>query len=252
MPTPDRVSMLKTYRADLHIHTCLSPCADWGMSPRKIVRRSAQAGIDIIAVCDHNSAENAAAVMCAGREVGIFVLPGMEICTREEVHLLSIFGNTARAEEMQEEVYRHLEGDNQPSVWGYQVVANERDEVLRENERLLIGASRLSVYDAVRKIHEKGGLAIASHVDRPAFGIIGQLGFIPQDLPLDGIEVSRRTTPEEARNRYPEIRAFACITSSDAHYLNDIGSASTGLLMAEPTFAELQRALKNEGGRKVV
>ena len=122
--------MLKQIKADLHIHTCLSPCSDWEMSPRKIIRRSLDLGLDLIAVCDHNTAENAGAAMREGQKQGLWVLPGMEICSKEEVHILALFEELEKALAMQDFVYDHLPGENRPEVFGCQVVANEYDEVL--------------------------------------------------------------------------------------------------------------------------
>lgn len=242
---------MKSFAADMHIHTCLSPCAEWEMSPRKIVARCRQVGLDIIAVCDHNSMENVAAVAEAADGEALTVMAGMEVCSREEVHLLVIFGEIAAARNMQDYVYSALHGSNHPEVWGYQVVADARDHVVAENPRLLIGATGLSVYQIVSRAHEFGGLAIASHVDRPSFSIIGQLGFIPPDLPLDGVEVSRHTDPATARRRFAGIDRWPQVTSSDAHMLKDIGSARTIFKLARPTFDEIRRALNARDGRTV-
>lgn len=244
--------MLKEFKADLHIHTCLSPCGDWEMSPRGVIQRSLEAGLDLIAVCDHNSGENAAAVMREGRRLGLAALPGMEICSREEVHILALFENLEQVLAMQEFVYSGLTGNNQPEVFGYQIVANEENEVLGENPRLLISATRYSLADIVRRTHAWGGLSVSCHVDRPANGIINQLGFIPPDLELDAVEVSYRIPLNKARETLPAIGALPCITSSDAHYLGDIGRAYSVLHMAAPTFHELSLALKREQGRRIV
>jgi len=242
---------LRYFSADLHIHTCLSPCSDWEMSPKKIVAKSIEKQLDIIAICDHNSAENVQAVKRLGEKRGLCVLPGMEICSREEVHMLGIFNTVEQAQAMQEFVYAHLPGENQAEVFGYQVIANEKDEVCGEVSRLLIGASRLSLQDIVVKIHKLGGLSIASHVDRPSFGIIGQLGFIPEDLSLDGLEVSYRVPLNEVRKKVPGVMNFPCISSSDAHFLDDIGKIKTVLTLAAPTFEEIRLALKGQDGRKI-
>ena len=117
--------MLKKYKADMHIHTCLSPCSDWDMSPRKIVRQSLNIGLDIIAICDHNTAENCGAGMREGESRGLPVLPGIEICSKEEVHILALFDKLEQVLAMQDYVYANLSGENQPEVFGYQVVANE-------------------------------------------------------------------------------------------------------------------------------
>ena len=246
------VIVLKEFRADLHIHTCLSPCADWEMSPRRIIRRSRESGLDLIAVCDHNSSENSAAVAAEGQRAGIAVIPGLEICSREEVHMLALFGGMGPALAMQALVYAHLSGENRPEVFGDQIVANDADEVVAENPRLLIGATGLSVEQIVRSTHGMGGLCLAAHVDRPANGIISQLGFIPPRLALDGLEVSARIPLTRAHEILPEVGRHPCLTSSDAHRLADIGRVHTLMRMAEPTFEELGLVLRGAHGRGIV
>lgn len=243
---------MNLYRADLHIHTCLSPCGDWGMSPNAIAEKSCQLGLDIIAVCDHNSAENAEAAIQAGRKRNVIVLPGMEVCSKEEVHLLAIFGQYDRALLMQAYVYGHLPGKNNPDLWGEQIVVDENDEVISENFHLLIGATTLSVYEVVEKVSDLGGVCIAAHIDRPAFGIISQLGFIPEDLRFNALEVSWRMPLEEAATAISGIDNFACITSSDAHYIDDVGKAWTGFMLEAPTFDEIRMGLDNHYGRRIV
>ena len=243
---------MKQFKADLHIHSCLSPCGDWAMSPRKIVQQSLDAGLDLIAVCDHNSAENAGAAMREGDRQGLQVLPGMEICSREEVHILALFDELEPALEMQAHVYAHLPGENNAKVFGFQVVANEADEVIGENPRLLIGATRLGLHDIVDKTHMLGGINISSHVDRPAYGIINQLGFIPDDLALDGLEVSYHIELAKAAQSIPGIENFSCVTASDAHYLEDIGKVWTVFQLAAPTLAEVRLALAKKNGRRIL
>ncbi len=238
--------------ADLHIHTCLSPCADLSMTPRDIVERAASLGINIIAVCDHNSAENVAVTQSLAGAKGITVIPAMEICSSEEVHILGFFNHLEDALRMQETVYDHLQpGENDEDTFGMQVVVNEVNEVLEFNKRLLIGATDLSVNNVADFIHRFGGLAVASHIDRDAFGIIGQLGFIQEDPGFDALEISRRTAPDRAREQFDAYSRFPWISSSDAHRLEDIGKRTTSLFMRHSTFEELRLTLKGEGGRKV-
>ena len=244
--------MLKRFKADLHIHSCLSPCSDWAMSPKKIVQQSLEVGLDLIAICDHNSAENAGATMREGNSQGVQVLPGLEICSKEEVHILALFDELEPALEMQAYVYANLPGENNTEVFGFQVIANEQDEVIGENPRLLIGATRLGLHDIVKQTHALGGINISCHVDRPAYGIINQLGFIPEDLNLDGLEVSSRIKLAEAAQTIPGIGNFSCVTASDAHYPNDIGKAWTVFQMAEPTLAEIRLALAGKDGRRIL
>ena len=243
---------MRSFKADLHIHTCLSPCADLDMSPKAIVERSAEEKLDIIAICDHNSAENVEASIRAGLKHGIRVLPGMEVNSREEVHTLAIFETAEQALAMQEIVYQHVKGTNRPDVFGDQVIANEFDEVDGFNDRLLIAATALGLWDIVKEIHRLGGLSIASHVDRPSYSILSQLGFVPIDLKLGALEISRHLNKELAPSKIPEIKGFPIVTFSDAHFLDDIGRASTSFLLEEPNVNEIRMALEEKSGRRVV
>jgi predicted metal-dependent phosphoesterase TrpH len=241
-------SNIKEFKADMHIHTCLSPCADLDMSPRNIIQEAKKKGLDIIGICDHNSAENFPAVEKSASEVGIKVIGGMEITSREEVHILALFGNEQDLFLMQEEVYSQLPGINDEKRYGLQVVVNENDEVLSFNNKLLIGASEMSVEEVVDLIHEFNGIAIAAHVDREGFSIISNLGFIPEDLELDALEIIK---PSEI-DRINQGRDFVFITSSDAHFINDVGKRYTSFQMKESTFEEIRKCLSRENGRKVI
>jgi hypothetical protein len=241
------------FRADLHIHSCLSPCADLFMTPRNIIEKAASCGINIIAVCDHNSAENIAVTQEIGRKRGVVVIPGMEITSSEEVHVLGFFESLERVFEMQELVYGHLQpGDNDEDAFGMQVIVNEEDEVLGFNRRLLIGATDLSVNRIVELIHWFHGIAVASHIDREVFGIIGQLGFIPLEAGFDALEISSRTGMDEAVGKFSRYRSLPWITSSDAHQLEDIGRKTIGLYMNHASFEELTLVLRGSEGRKVL
>ncbi len=238
--------------ADLHIHTCLSPCAELSMTPRDIVEKASSLGINIIAICDHNSAENVSVTRDLARKKGIYVVAGIEINSSEEVHVLGFFGDLHDASKMQTAVYDNLQpGENDEDAFGMQVVVNEVNEVLGFNKRLLIGATTLSVNRVVDLIHGFNGLAVASHIDRDGYGIIGQLGFIPAELGLDGLEISCRTSLDEARIRFAPYRHLPWISSSDAHRLEDVGRRTTSFFMHHSTFEELRLAIRGEGYRKV-
>jgi len=242
---------MKKFKTDLHIHSCLSPCGDLDMSPRKIVKKCREKGLDIIALCDHNSAENVAPVVRLGETLGVRVLPGMEINSREEVHSLAIFGQARQALAMQKIVYEALNGVNRPEFFGEQVRANEFDEVEGFNDRLLIGAVDLGLEEIVRAIHRLGGLCIASHVDRPSYSLLSQLGFVPPGVHLDGVEVS---DPRWARGEGKGILkdlGLPVVTSSDAHFLGDIGRRVSFFLMKAPTLEEIRMALQGKSGRSV-
>jgi hypothetical protein len=182
--------MLKPYLMDLHIHTCLSPCGESDMVPTRIVSRARQLGLDAIAVCDHNASENVHPVRAAGLAQGLAVFMGMEVTSREEIHVLALFGEDRGLELMQKLVESNLHGVNDEELFGPQYIVDERDYVSGVCERLLIGATDLSVEAVVEGIHRFGGLAVASHVDRGVYSVISQLGFIPPGLALDAIELS--------------------------------------------------------------
>jgi len=235
---------MKELKADLHVHTCLSPCAEPEMVPTAIVKRAKMLGLDMIAICDHNSSDNAAAVIKAGERESITVIGGIEMTSREEVHVLGLFANERDLQRVQKIVNENLAGTNDEQVFGPQTIVDDHDRVLGANERLLSSATRLSLDAVVEAIHDCGGLAIASHIDRPSFGLVGQLGFIPKGLKLDALEAS----PRSAIVGWDD---FSVVTSSDAHTLNDIGRYRTAFFVAEPSFAEIRKALWQEDGRRV-
>lgn len=222
------------------------------MHPASIVRESLARGLDVIAICDHNASENVQYVLRAAAGTGLVVVPGMELCTREEVHIVAIFEDLERLEALQKDVYAGLAGVNDEDAFGIQAIVNELGEVEGFNEHLLIGATGLSLNGAVDLIHSLGGLAIASHIDRTAFGVIGQLGFVPPDVPFDALEVSAGLGIPLARQRYPELKGYRFITSSDAHFIGDIGRASTRMFLEGPSFHEIGLALAGKSGRHVL
>ena len=229
------------FSVDLHVHTCLSPCADNGMVPTRIVARALEAGLQAIGVCDHNSAGNVAAVREAADGVPLRVLGGMEITTSEEAHLLALFDGLEELCLLERLVQAGLEGRNDPEAWGDQILVDARDQPVGIEDRLLAGASALSAEAAVREIRALGGLAIASHVDRPAFSLAQQLGFIPPELPLDAVELSWHHRGDRAPFR---AFGFPLVSFSDAHFPEEIGRRSTAFRVAEPSVRELRRALR--------
>ena len=241
-------SDMKEFKADMHIHTCLSPCADLEMSPRNIIKQAKRKGLDIIGICDHNSAENFPAMEKSANKEGIKAIGGIEITSREEVHIMGLFGNESDLFFMQEAVYSNLHGVNDEERFGLQVVVNENDEVLGFNNKLLIGATEMSVEEVVDLIHKFNGIAIASHIDRGGFSIITNLGFIPEGLKLDALEITEPTY----RDKINKGKEFVFITSSDAHLIDDIGKRHSCFLMKESTFEEIRKCICKENGRKVI
>ncbi len=216
--------------------------------PTRLVERARRTGLGAIGICDHNASENVTAVRAAAAGSGVAVFGGMEITSREEVHLLAVFDNDNRLARLQELVYRHLPGTNDIDAFGQQYIVDREDYVRGINEHLLMGAAELSVERVVEAVRREGGLAVAAHVDRQSFGIISQLGMIPAGLELDAVELSRhyRSTPFDL-----EGIDFPRVMFSDAHCLDDIGKVYTVFVIEEPTIRELRKALQGRDGRAV-
>jgi predicted metal-dependent phosphoesterase TrpH len=221
------------------------------MSPRKITAQAKTRNIGMLAICDHNSSQNAPAVIRAARAEEVVVLPGMEVCTKEEIHVLGIFADADAALELQAMVHEHLPGRNDPEVFGPQVVANEFDEVVEFEERLLMGASDLAIERVVDEIHRLGGIVIASHVDRESYSVFSRLGFIPEALRFDALELTCHIRDSDARDRFAAPREVPFVRSSDAHRLEDLGTNTSEYLMERPTLQELRMALRRQQGRTV-
>ena len=244
--------MLKVFTVDPHVHTCLSPCGDLDMHPMGLVRAALDSGLDAVAVCDHNSAGNLAAVVRAGAKAGLSIIPGMEVTSEEEVHMLALMPDTEAAQALQAKVFGALPGTNDEKAFGMQVIADEEENVLGFEEHLLAGATTLSVERVVEAIHRYGGLAVAAHVDRELYSLIGVLGFVPKDLALDALEVSTKANIDEVRNLIPDANRFPLVRSSDAHLSEDIGKGRTEFWVEHITFSELAKALDGREGRRAV
>ncbi|MDI6741994.1 MAG: PHP-associated domain-containing protein [Smithella sp.] len=243
--------MLKAFNCDLHIHTCLSPCAELDMHPLVLVQKALDRHLDMIAICDHNASDNVQYVMAAAEDQ-LSIIPGMEITTLEEVHLLALFDSLPPLLKLQQIIDEHLFGKNDEKRFGVQAIVNELGEVEGINNQLLIGATDLSIDILVDTIHQYGGLAIPAHIDRESFSVLSQLGFIDRDAGFDALEISKRTGIQKGRLQYRELVQYPFLTSSDAHFIGDIGNAFTKILMQETTFSELKMALSNQNGRRIL
>lgn len=223
------------------------------MHPATVVRAAADASLDGVVVCDHNTAANVGAVIRAARAAGCAAVPGLEITSEEEVHVVALLPDEAASTALQsrvEAVLPPLPGGR--AAFGEQVVANEFAEVVGFHPLQLAGATAWSLEQTVNEIHRACGLAVAAHVDRERFGIIGQLGFVPDGLPIDAVEVSALLSYEEGRARYGRPLHVPVVTGSDAHEPSAVGRAVTYLHLERPDGPEVMAALRGEGGRSVL
>ena len=203
---------------DLHIHSCLSPCGSDDMTPSNICGMAMLKGLGMIAVTDHNTARNLPAVKACADAYGLLMIPGMEITTREEVHLLAYFPTVDDAVGFGGFVTSHLPpGKNRPSFFGNQLVMDEDDNVTDEETALLIGATDISFDEWVRLIRKEGGVPVPAHINRGSNGLLVNLGFVPEEAAITAVEVWKKLpcphTPQAGR---------VVLHSSDAHYLGDI------------------------------
>lgn len=213
---------------DFHIHSCLSPCGDMDMTPNNIVNMAFLSGLDAIAVSDHNSIGNVRACIEVGKACGVTVIPGMEVETAEEVHILTLYPSIDAAEEVYREVYKSLPDiKNRPEIFGEQVYMDSRDNITGYEEKLLISPTSLSLNKLFDIVKSAGGLFIPAHVDRHSYSVLTNLGFIPDDLDIKHIEVSKNVEDLSAYlESRPDLSGYKIFRNSDAHYLGDIAQKS--------------------------
>jgi 3',5'-nucleoside bisphosphate phosphatase len=242
---------MKKFRADLHVHTVLSPCAEVEMIPPLIVQTALELNIDIIAITDHNASANVSAVQKAAQGTMLKVLPGMEIQTREDVHLLCLFENLTELESWQAQVNESLPDTlNSAEFFGEQFVVDEQGEYIRTEPRMLLTSTHFSIDEVFERVNTLGGLVIPAHVERTTYGLFPTLGLLSEQWPILGFEISRHTTPEQARMKFPAIGNYPLIQNGDVHRLNEF-IGSTVFMLEEPTIMEIYMALKGEDQREV-
>ena len=214
---------MKCLNADLHIHTCLSPCGDVDMSPRNIIRIAKERNMHIIAITDHNSTRNVKVCIELGERNGIFVIPGCEVNTSEEVHCLCYFPTLQTMDEFQLYLDSRMTSiKNDPDKFGYQVAVDENDVILYEEKRSLFMGIMDGINNLSDEVHKLGGLFVPAHIDRSVNSIFSQLGFIPKELNYDALEVSKHSSPDFIKKLHPETVGDLFLQNSDAHYIEDI------------------------------
>lgn len=211
---------------DFHIHSCLSPCGDMDMTPNNIVNMAALSGLNAIAVSDHNTVGNVKACMEVAKEVGITVIPGMEVETEEEVHILTLYPSLEAAQEVAKEVYKRLPSiKNRPEIFGDQAFMDKDDNITGYEEKLLISSAGMSMNYLFDAVKSAGGIYIPAHVDRHSYSVLTNLGFIPDDIDIKNIEISRMTEDVESfLSARCELKKYRIFRNSDAHYLGDIAT----------------------------
>ncbi len=235
-------------RADLHLHTVLSPCAEVEMIPPLIVERALEQHLDLIAITDHNASANAQAVLDAARNTGLKVWAGIELQTREEVHVLCLFDTVRQLRALQAELELALPNlPNAPDKLGEQFIVDAAGDFVAREERLLLISAAITLEAAVREVNALHGIAIPAHIDRIENGLIPLLGFVPPGLAVPALEISANISSRDARAKFRLPEHLAVMRGSDAHWLDAIGSAVTEFdFEGTRSVANVARALRDK------
>lgn len=211
---------------DFHLHSCLSPCGDNDMTPYNLVNMAKIMGLDAIALTDHNTCLNCEAAMKVGKEAGILVIPGMELCTDEEVHVVCLFPALDNALAFSEYVRERIPPvENRPEIFGDQFIMDDRDNIIGSENLLLTTAANVSLDKVPEIMKEFGGISFPAHIDRSSYSVISNLGMIDEYMGFSTAEITKNADKNEYIKKYPVLEKMHILTSSDAHYLENIGEA---------------------------
>ncbi len=225
------------YNYDLHVHSCLSPCADDDNTPNNLAGMASLCGIGIMALTDHNTTRNCPAFFEAARRVGIVPIAGMELTTAEDIHVICLFETLEGAMEFDRIVYdRLIKVPNRPEIFGNQLVLNGQDEVIDTEENLLINATTISLEEVPSLVDPLGGICYPAHIDRESNGIIAILGTFPESPDFSCIEF------HNAQNRLSYVEQYGLqkkktVVSSDTHYLTDLRDENDSFLLDDEPYS---------------
>ncbi|MCI9547258.1 MAG: PHP domain-containing protein [Lachnospiraceae bacterium] len=221
---------------DFHLHSCLSPCGDEDMTPGNIAGMAVVKGLEMVALTDHNTCKNCPAFLKIAGDYGLLAIPGMELTTQEEVHVLCLFATLDNA--MAFDAYveeRMIPFPNNEEIFGRQIIRDEEDEICGSLPNLLINATSISfdeVYDAVTQFH---GIMVPAHLDKSTTSLISNLGFVPDSSRFTCFELRHLSNLHQYRKDHPYLRDCNVISSSDAHYLEDMMDPGYSLMIEEKT-----------------
>lgn len=231
-------------RYDFHIHSCLSPCGDEDMTPNNLVNMAKINELDIIALTDHNSCKNCPAAEKVAQEVGLIFVPGMELTTSEEAHVVCLFPDVETAMRFDAFVEENLPDiPNDAEIFGEQQIRDENDEIIGEVSPLLINATSISVDDVVQIVKEYGGAAFPAHIDKSTTSVISSLGVFPDWANFTTVEIRSEQAAEILKEEYPCLKDMNVLYDSDAHYLENIADPGNVIELEEATASALIKFL---------
>lgn len=232
---------------DLHLHSCLSPCGDNEMTPYNLVNMAKIFGYDIIALTDHNSAKNCESAMKIGKQIGITVVPGMELCTSEEIHCVCLFSRLERAQEFSDFVKTLMPPvRNKEHIFGEQLIMDCEDGILGKEEILLTTAADISIDALPAIIEQYEGVCFPAHIDRSSYSIISALGDFSPELNVNCFELTPDANEDEYRTKYPATKDKILLRNSDAHYLTSMREPKFYLDLPENSAGALIDYLKGD------
>lgn len=232
---------------DLHLHSCLSPCGDNDMTPWNLVNMAKILGLDIIALTDHNSCGNCRSAMKVGESAGITVVPGMELCTAEEIHCVCLFDDIGKAEAFSEYVKTTMPPvKNREEIFGQQLLMDEGDGILGKEEILLTVASGISIDGLPELVSEYGGVCFPAHIDRESYSVLSSLGDFPPELNVRAFELTPRADERYYFENYGYLSGKRLLRSSDAHYLENMREREFYLELEENSARALINYIKRE------
>jgi len=221
------------------------------MIPPLIVQNGLEHGIDIIAITDHNASGNVEAVQKAAEGTNLTVIRGMEVQSREDVHLLTLFDTSEALGEWQIQVDEALPDlPNNPDFFGEQFIVDATGDFVRNEPRLLLTSTSFSIDEIFERVHKLGGMVIPAHVERTSYGLFPSLGLISDEWQLLALEISRLTTPEQVALKFPAVSKYPLIQSGDVHRLDEF-LGTTVFTLSSPTLMEIGMAFHNVDGRRV-
>lgn len=233
------------YTYDFHVHSCLSPCGDDEMTPGNILQLAQLVECDILALTDHNTCQNAPALMAAAADTDLLLIPGMELCTSEEAHIVCLFETLEGAMAFDQYVYANMPHvKNRPEIFGEQRIFDSEDRQIGTQEHLLLVASFISASDVVALTAEYGGIAFPAHIDRDSFSLLTVLGVIPPEANFRAVELSAACDKALFLEKNPALKEMKILRNSDAHYLEALAGFKESITLSEKSIAAVFEAFR--------
>lgn len=229
---------MNPYYYDLHTHSALSPCGDNMMTPNNLAGMASLAGIQILALTDHNTAKNCPAFFTACKRYGVVPVGGMELTTAEEIHVICLFPTLESALDFDRTVEaRRMKIDNRPEIFGDQLIINEEDEPSGTDPWYLPAATDIPISEVPSLVRRHGGICYPAHIDRPSGGIVAILGGFPPEIDFATYELNDVSKRAEYEERFPQLKKMNCVCCSDAHYLEQIRDAGHTIMLDDEPYS---------------